>query len=753
MDNQDRSSVRPTRAKLACSACRSRKVRCDVTHRGSPCTNCFLDHKECNIDAAPRNRGRIPAQRKRAHTQRDKPTTPDSQVVPQTTDAKSSLDDSTSTASPRSSPPLTLPSLLSLLQTDTDIVDEEPTETGPAAGDINFSVYRFLCTEFLLELPQDDLKYLEEQTCLRVPRRELLNEMLIQYFRHIHPLLPLFDEAQFWAMYHPVKYSRMEGSGDQISLFVLQAMLFVASSFLPCSKLRCLGFNSAHHARKCLYHRAKVLYSLEAETKPASLAQGALLLSLWCPRENNRQINTWWLTVAIQHARAGHAHRYKQIAPSRCQLELKRLWWSCIVRDRVMALCLRQPVHITGETFDFEGSKMTVNDIKGENAVPGVYEDDVGRVLYLLTISMCDLCIALTDVINLVYPQLPCAIHLPEKCSQQAESARGSLNRWHEAMTYQLSIFPLHTRTSPSVTLFSNLLQLYFLSSSILLANYEIGLQVELHPPHSRNKDAIAYSRLQIQECARFIADILQQLSKLDLIRYLPLSAVACTAKPLLLYLLDQVLINGVSATINTKLRVLLEAMKICKETYDYADLVLNTAHRISLEAQTLAQDQVILGWEDMLSQNPHAYLRFITAMDVAIAKGAFPKESDLPSALQQVRDGDRRAQLDILCAGEVNASTSHEIPVGPSTGCALNRTPHLSSPHRGPHAALLIPNCDTSEDATRDEAMACRPLESVENRESLLIESEALLQNLLASYLHESSWNTVDSLWPVDIL
>ena len=39
------------RAPMACERCRKRKVRCDVSLRGSPCTNCHLDRWECKESA------------------------------------------------------------------------------------------------------------------------------------------------------------------------------------------------------------------------------------------------------------------------------------------------------------------------------------------------------------------------------------------------------------------------------------------------------------------------------------------------------------------------------------------------------------------------------------------------------------------------------------------------------------------------------------------------------------------------------
>lgn len=37
------------RATKACLSCRARKVRCDVSQRGSPCMNCYLDSETCIV--------------------------------------------------------------------------------------------------------------------------------------------------------------------------------------------------------------------------------------------------------------------------------------------------------------------------------------------------------------------------------------------------------------------------------------------------------------------------------------------------------------------------------------------------------------------------------------------------------------------------------------------------------------------------------------------------------------------------------
>jgi hypothetical protein len=44
------------RASKACQCCRARKVRCNVTEHGAPCTNCRLDEVDCIVSESRRKR-------------------------------------------------------------------------------------------------------------------------------------------------------------------------------------------------------------------------------------------------------------------------------------------------------------------------------------------------------------------------------------------------------------------------------------------------------------------------------------------------------------------------------------------------------------------------------------------------------------------------------------------------------------------------------------------------------------------------
>lgn len=53
-----RLNGQPSRARIACLHCRSRKVRCTITIKGPPCTNCQLDGLECVTRPKPRRRSK-----------------------------------------------------------------------------------------------------------------------------------------------------------------------------------------------------------------------------------------------------------------------------------------------------------------------------------------------------------------------------------------------------------------------------------------------------------------------------------------------------------------------------------------------------------------------------------------------------------------------------------------------------------------------------------------------------------------------
>ena len=88
---------------------------------------------------------------------------------------------------------------------------------------ITFSSHPRMKLGNLKSIPTEYIQFLESQGCLHIPSACELECLIMDYFRHIHPVLPLLDEAEFWCLYK----NEIPTAGDSsfISLFMLQAML------------------------------------------------------------------------------------------------------------------------------------------------------------------------------------------------------------------------------------------------------------------------------------------------------------------------------------------------------------------------------------------------------------------------------------------------------------------------------------------------------------------------------------------------
>ena len=87
---------------------------------------------------------------------------------------------------------------------------------------------QFLKTCTTGHLLPEDLDFLRKRGCFHVPARGGSDRLITEYFRRLHPQLPILVEDAVWAVYHNSDF--MASEHDTISLFVFQTMLFVASS-------------------------------------------------------------------------------------------------------------------------------------------------------------------------------------------------------------------------------------------------------------------------------------------------------------------------------------------------------------------------------------------------------------------------------------------------------------------------------------------------------------------------------------------
>lgn len=89
-----------------------------------------------------------------------------------------------------------------------------------------YTYYPYLTLDNLYNCMPQDVDFMEAEGCFHLPTRATLDQIVRQYFLHVHPLLPLLHEGDFWDMY----YNR-RGDGEEplkMSLLVFQAIMFAS---------------------------------------------------------------------------------------------------------------------------------------------------------------------------------------------------------------------------------------------------------------------------------------------------------------------------------------------------------------------------------------------------------------------------------------------------------------------------------------------------------------------------------------------
>jgi hypothetical protein len=157
------------------------------------------------------------------------------------------------------------------------------------------------------------------------------------------------------------------------------------------------------------------LFDLETETMSLPLAQSALLLMGWVPPSNaTLSPHKTWLSRAVQHARSCNADRHAEAfelptsatpAEKKHHNALRRLWWCCVILDRISPLCCRFSLYITHDRFDFKHSaRLGMADLQDEIYRSSVFTPAIKRRLLALFSKFLEFAIILTDVLSLTFP-------------------------------------------------------------------------------------------------------------------------------------------------------------------------------------------------------------------------------------------------------------------------------------------------------------------------------------------------------------
>ncbi|KEF56101.1 uncharacterized protein A1O9_07682 [Exophiala aquamarina CBS 119918] len=319
------------RASQACHQCRSRKIKCDLVDTGAPCNNCQVDHIECTTSLSKRTR---------------KYRLLKAQLL-------------------RNSASCSL--LLPRKQTETTITSSSPKSEATAISNEIFPpqpkndqvphpcqpvIHESACLDHLPpyirrpphKIKPGELEYLSHCGALSVPDDELRDQLLLSVLLYVYPFLPVLDLQEF--------LDGVEGKdGAKLSLILFQAVMFAGTAFVDLHYLLDAGFDNRIAARSHFFQKIKLLYDFGWETDRVILIQSTLLHAYWYVCTNDQKDPWYWLGVCLSLATGiglNVESTYESLNARTCRL-WRRIWWTCVSRDRIMCLLTRRQMRIKYE--------------------------------------------------------------------------------------------------------------------------------------------------------------------------------------------------------------------------------------------------------------------------------------------------------------------------------------------------------------------------------------------------------------------
>ncbi|KAF3920440.1 hypothetical protein ABW20_dc0104877 [Dactylellina cionopaga] len=617
------------RASKACQCCRARKVRCNVVEHGAPCTNCRLDNVDCVITESKR----------RSNAAADKPgkAKKKAQIVVQPASPSSSSHEELCDDREEHIPTFTYPTQ-TLESIDEDgrerrkasvaqfasqatynrIISQQPspsTTTSSASRPIRVPSYEILTKDlptFIKPTPTriapDDVDYLVRKGATSIPLEPFRQELVDCYFDYVHPFMPLIEEAEWrkttsrsWEGFDPARHK-----DDRISLLLYQAVLFAGSAFVKMESLRAAGYTSRKSARKAFFQRTRMLYDFDWEQDRISLIQALLLMTYWYETPDDQK-DTWhWMGVAISLSHTVGLHRNpvaSNLSPRRQKL-WKRIWWSCFMRDRLVALGMRRPTRIKDEDCDVPmlsledfGFQME-NDELAEALFGGDLEEmrkrRRQRTLALLCIEKAKLCVLIGHVLTVQYSVLNSIatkdgiidttknlmlLH-PKKTEVEVCEVKlcdEQLNDWQRKLSpeaYWRPASSLLDDMDPCVLLHRNLLHMvYFTTVSALHRPQVLPSAPAPWPARNQTPELQEISRKKVRHAAHEITRLAEELIEYDLVRYLPTVGVTVMLPAVIIHLLDIKSSSAVTRELSLQgFGLCMQVMQGLRENYSAAD-------------------------------------------------------------------------------------------------------------------------------------------------------------------------------------
>ncbi|EAQ90581.1 hypothetical protein CHGG_02516 [Chaetomium globosum CBS 148.51] len=593
------------RAARACVSCRARKVRCDVVE-GAPCGNCRWDDVECVVQESRRRNGNRLANLRhpcRAVSRKNLPYN----CAPASVGARAGTAEALRSKSIGAAPPIITANLAKQAfpsngsfslpmngvnggQAATNLLYQQspggfstpvsaaaltgfpPMTPGiPPSPALVHPLLRSLeqvneWPAFIRPIPDrillEDRQYLARKQVFTLPPLRLQNALLTAYVEYVHPYMPLMELHDFLRV-----VSDRSGASGKISLFLYHAVMFSATAFVDESLLRDAGYDSRREARRAFFSRTRLLYDFDYETDRLVLVQGLLLMTYWYETPDDQK-DTWhWMGVAISLAHTIGLHRDPAKTPMIPQKQKlwKRVWWSCLMRDRLVALGMRRPTRIKSEDFDvptLNEDDFEIEALPEENQLLGpecvlIRDVEMQRELAIMCIEKAKLCMLIGDMLKVQYSVLSRSgmrpehttnsthMLLPNKGAENMEDVENvdhHLQSWFASLPEACQHRTLDAASTTSgnqvLAVQRNLLHMIY-HTTISALHRPLFLPASPTEGPSTPVEVQETARQRVREAAEHITRMAADLREHGLERFLPTTGVTVILPAMIVHMLD----------------------------------------------------------------------------------------------------------------------------------------------------------------------------------------------------------------------
>jgi len=166
-------------------------------------------------------------------------------------------------------------------------------------------------------------KELWEKGAYVLPRYEIRDLLISQYFEVCHPMYPILCKSAFLYSLQTNTYSHQ----------LVQAVLMVSTTHCDWAILQQAGYVSRREAVDGFYKRARALWDGDVEPDKITNIQTMFLMQFWWRAVTDHKDPLWWLAGATRLAQSMGLHR----SAERSRLNQsdkkiwKRIWWLLFV--------------------------------------------------------------------------------------------------------------------------------------------------------------------------------------------------------------------------------------------------------------------------------------------------------------------------------------------------------------------------------------------------------------------------------------